>query len=131
MLFLTCKQSFNWFNEYFLKFSWKVFRINFRQKMSLLGHFWFKLWNIEKFSKFFGQKYIRMLFLTCKQSFNWFNEYFLKFSWKVFRINFRQKMSLLGHFWFKLWNIEKFSKFFGQKYIRMLFLTCKQSFNWF
>ena len=30
-------------NEYFLKFSWKVFRINFRPKKSLLGHFWFKL----------------------------------------------------------------------------------------
>ena len=59
------------------------------------------------------------------------NEYLLKFSWKVFRISFRPKKSLLGHFWFKLFNIEKFSKFFGQKYIRMLFLTCKQSFNWF
>ena len=175
--------------EYFLKFSWKVFRISFRPKKSLLGHFWFKLFNIEKFSKFFGQKYIRMLFLTGKVStdsneyflkFSWkvfrisfrpkksllghfwsnfkilksfrnflvkstsecyywlankvstdSNEYFLKFSWKVFRISFRPKKSLLGHFWFKLFNIEKFSKFFGQKYIRMLFLTCKQSFNWF
>ena len=34
-------------NEYFLKFSWKVFRISFRLKKSLLGHFWFKLWNID------------------------------------------------------------------------------------
>ena len=30
-------------NEYFLKFSVKVFRISFRPKKSLLGHFWFKL----------------------------------------------------------------------------------------
>ena len=30
-------------NEYFLKFSWKCFRISFRPKKSLLGHFWFKL----------------------------------------------------------------------------------------
>ena len=43
-------------NEYFLKFSWKVFRISFRPKKSLLGHFWFKLFNIEKFSKFFESK---------------------------------------------------------------------------
>ena len=59
------------------------------------------------------------------------NEYFLKFSSKLLRISFRPKKSLLGHFWFKLYNIEKDSKFFGQKYIRMLFLTCKQIFNWF
>ena len=30
-------------NEYILKFSWKVFRISFRPKKSLLGHFWFRL----------------------------------------------------------------------------------------
>ena len=29
--------------EYFLKFSWRVFRISFRPKKSLLGQFWFKL----------------------------------------------------------------------------------------
>ena len=59
------------------------------------------------------------------------NEYFLKFSLKVFRISFRPKKSFLGHFWWKLENLEKFSQFFCQKYIRMLFLTCSQSFNWF
>ena len=30
-------------NDYFLKFSSKVFTISFRPKKSLLGHFWFKL----------------------------------------------------------------------------------------
>ena len=117
--------------EYFLKFSLKVFRISFRPKKSLLGHFWWKLENLEKFSKFFGQKYIRMLFLTWNKVSTDSKEYFLKFSLKVFRISFRPKKSLLGHFWFKLKNLEKFLKFFGQKYIRILFLTCKQSFNWF
>ena len=150
-------------NEYFLKFSSKLLRISFRPKKSLLGHFWFKLYNIEKDSKFFGQKYIRMLFMSCKQIFNWFyrlllrfflkmirisfrpkksllecyfwlankvstdfSKLFLKFSLKVLRISFRPKKSLLDHFWFKLLNIEMFSKFSIQKYIRMLFLTCKQ-----
>ena len=39
-------------NEYFLKFSWKVFRISFRPKKSLLGHFWFKLkyWKVIEIS---------------------------------------------------------------------------------
>ena len=177
-------------NKYFLKFSWKVFRISFRPKKSLLGHFWFKLkyWKVleifwfkvhqnaisELQTKFqliltstfwnFHEKSLETV--LCQKSHFWAtfdsnfkilksfgnflvkstsecyfwiankvstdsNEYFLKFSWKVFRNSFRPKKSLLGHFWFKLWNIEKFSKFLGQKYIRMLFLTCKQSFNWF
>ena len=30
-------------NQYFLKFSWKVFTNSFMPKKSLLGHFWFKL----------------------------------------------------------------------------------------
>ena len=115
-------------NEYFLKFSWKVFRISFRPKKSLLftlkilksfGNFLVKstwecyFWLANKVStdsneyflkfswKVFSQKYIRMLFLANKVSTD-SNEYFLKFSWKVFRISFRPKKSLLGHFWFKL-----------------------------
>ena len=118
-------------NEYFLKFSLKVFRISFRPKKSFLGHFWWKLENLEKFSQFFVKSTLECYFWLAVKVSTDSNKYFLKFSLKVFRISFRPKKSLLGHFWWKLENLEKFSKFFGQKYIRMLFLTCKQIFNWF
>ena len=49
------------------------------------------------------------------------NEYFLKFSWKVFRMSFRPKKSNDSNFFEK--------EIFGQKYIRMLFLTCKPKFQ--
>ena len=117
-------------NEYFLKFSLKVFRISFRPKKSLLGHYWLKTLKSWKVFEIFGQKYIRMLFWLANRVSTDSNEYFLKFSLKVFRISFRPKKSLLGLF-DENFKILKIFEIFGQKYIRMLFLTCKQSFNWF
>ena len=148
--------------EYFLKFSWKVFRISFRPKKSLLGQFliqtlkywkvfeifWSKVhqnaisdlqtkfpliltstfWNfhekssesvlgrkshflatfdsnfkiLKSFRNFLVKSTSECYFWLANKVSNDSNEYFLKFYWKVFRISFRPKNSLLDHFWFKL-----------------------------
>ena len=113
-------------NEYFLKFSVKVFRISFRPKKSLLGHFWFKLEKIEKFSKFFGQKYITMVFLTFKQSFNWFYRVLLRFSSKMLKISFRPKKSLLKCYF---WVADKVSTDFSELFLKFSLKVLRISFR--
>ena len=132
MLFLTCKQSFNWFKrvlfEIFIKSLQNQFyaeKLTFRPLLIQTSKI------LKSFRNFLVKSTSECYFWLANKVSTDSNEYFLKFSLKVFRISFKLKKSLLGHFWFKLFNIEKFSKFSGQKLIRMLFLTCKQSFNWF
>ena len=89
-------------NEYFLKFSWKVFRINFRPKKSLLSTFDSNFKILNSFRNFLVKRSSECYFWLANNVSTDSNEYFLKFSWKVFTISFRPKKSLLGHFWFKL-----------------------------
>ena len=116
-------------NKYFLKFSWKSLESVLGRKSHFQATFDSNFKILKSFRNFLVKSTSECYFWLANKVSTDSNEYFLKFSSKVFRISFRPKKSLLGHFWFKLLNIEKFSKFFGQKYIRMLFLTCKQSFN--
>ena len=89
-------------NEFFLKFSWKFLE-------SVLGrksHFWatfdsnFKI--LKSFRIFLVKSTWECYFWLANKVSTDSNEYFLKFSVKVFKISFRPKNSLLGHFWFKL-----------------------------
>ena len=82
-------------NVYFLKFSWKVFRISFRPKKSLLGHFSFNFKILKSFRNFLVKSTSECYFWLANKVSTDSNEYFLKFSWKVFRICFRPKRSLL------------------------------------
>ena len=115
----------------FWNFHWKCLESVFGRKSHFYTTFDSNFKILKSSRKFFVKSTSECYFWVANKVSTDSNEYFLKFSLKMFRISFRPKKSLLGHFWFKLQNIEKFSKFFGQKYIRMLFLTCKQSFNWF
>ena len=84
-------------NEYFLKFSSKVFRISFRPKKSLLGQTFdsnFKI--LKSFRNFLVKSTSECYFWLANKVSTDSNEYFLKFSSKVFRISFRPKKSLLG-----------------------------------
>ena len=105
-------------NENFLKFSVKVFRISFRPLLiqtlkcwNVLEIFWSKVHQnaiSDLQTKF--QLILTSTLKSTSECYFWLankvstdsNEYFLKFSVKVFRISFRPKKSLLGHFWFKL-----------------------------
>ena len=94
--------------SHFLKFSnfkiWKVFRISFRPKKSLLGQATFdaNFKILKSFRNFLVKSTSECYFWLANKVSTDSNEYFFKFSWKVFRISFRPKKSLLGHFWFKL-----------------------------
>ena len=72
-------------NEYFLKFSWKVFRIRFTFRPLLIQTL--KYWKV--FEIFWSKVHQNACYfwLANKVSTD-SNEYFLKFSWKVFRISF-------------------------------------------
>ena len=84
---------------------------NFHEKCleSVLGqksHFWatfdsnFKI--LKSFRNFLVKSTSECYFWLANKVSTDCNEFFLKFSWKVFRISLRPKKSLLGHFWFKL-----------------------------
>ena len=80
---------------------------NFHEKSleSVLGrksHFSFTLKILKCFGNFLVKSTSECYFCIANKVSTDSNEYFLKFSWKVFRISFRPKKSLLGHFWFKL-----------------------------
>ena len=88
-------------NEYFLKFSLKVFRISlkvFRIRPLLIQTL--KCWKV--FEIFLVKSTSECYFWLANKVLTDSNEYFLKFSLKVFTISFTPKKSLLGHFWFKL-----------------------------
>ena len=125
------------FNVYILKFSLKSFRISFIEKAKKVTFRrlliqTLKYWKV--FEIFWSKVHQNACYfwLANKVSTD-SNEYFLKFSWKCFRISFRLKRPLLGHFWFKL--TFKILKSFRNFLVKstsecLLFLTWKQSFNW-
>ena len=90
-------------NEYFLKFFGK------KCLESVLGRKSHKSFTFDSNFKIL-KRFRNFLVKSTSECYFWLankvstdsNEYFLKFSWKVFRISFRPKKSLLGHFWFKL-----------------------------
>ena len=113
----------------FLKKYWKILSFNFQNaqtkfQLFLMSTFWnfhenclesvlgrkshflatfdsnFKIW--KSFRHFLVKSTSECYFWLGNKVSTDCNEYFLKFSWKVFRISFRPKKSLLGHFWFKL-----------------------------
>ena len=102
-------------NQYFVKFSWKVFRISFRPKKSLLFHFDSNFKILKSFRNFLVKSTSECYFWFASKVSTDSNEYFLKFSLKLFRISFRPKKSLLGHFWFKLLKSWKVFEIFWSK----------------
>ena len=78
-------------NEYFLKFSWKVFRISFMPKSHFQATF-DSNFKILKVFEIFWSKVHQNAISDLQTKFQLIlTSIFLKFSWKVFRIIFRPK----------------------------------------